>query len=216
MLKFITHSFFLLCISFFFGTKCDEDGENEKILRFTIAQKIIIKTCTPSKADAQYAFSSILEHNDLRPFLISISNNSDVALMFSKRFIDLNLTPDDQIYRSDIALFIPGFILFIAGCLDNIYIKALSLATSLSMLWKDYHTYIFFKKMLLTDNESVIINPHEQIQRIVVVDDLNFKGIFKLYLENIQGGYFQDFTIDITQNGSSDRSAIILHGANYA
>lgn len=216
MLKITICSLVFLCTSVFFETKCDEDDENEIILRCSIAEKIIIKTYTPSKIDAHCAFSSILENPDLRPFLISISNNSDTAFMFSKHFIDLNLTPDEQIYRSNIALFIPGLILFVAGCHDNIYIKTLSLATSLSMLWKDYHAYVFFKNMLLKDNESIIINPHEQIQKIVVVDDLNFKGIFKLYLENIQGGYFQDFTIDITQNGSSDRQAVILRGANYA
>lgn len=213
MLKLVCY--YILLLSAYTGIKCVEDIGDEVRWRYDIAQKIVIKTYTPSKDDAFHVFAPFLAESSLRPFLISISNGSDVDFVLSKRNIGLKLPSNKQIYRSNVGLFIPGLMLFVAGCLDNIGIKTVSLLTSLAILWREYNTYVFFESMLLKDDELVVIKPHEQIQKIVIVDDNNFKGTFTVFLENRRAGYLQDFDVDIVQNGCSEKFSVMLHGANY-
>jgi hypothetical protein len=214
MLKVAHYSVLLFGVCW--GMEYIEDISDEALLRYNIAQKIVIKTYTPSKDDARHVFAPFLAEATLRPFLISIANDSDVDFVLSKRNIGLKLPSHKQIYRSNAGLFVPGLMLYIAGCLDNIGIKTVSLLTSLAILWREYNTYVFFESMLLKDDELVIIKAHEQIQKIIVVDDNNFKGVFTVFLENRRAGYLQDFTIDIVQNGCSEKFSVMLQEANYA
>lgn len=192
-----------------------ESSSPEKDIRGAIAKKIILRTYTPDSHTSQQAFSSVLAHKNLRPFLLSIYNGSEFDFVLEKQNIDLELPKDDAIYASNINWLLPGFILSVAGCLSNTYIQTLSLIASIAIVWHKYTAYVFFENKVLKDNQQITIKSREQSEVIIVVDDHNFKGIFTLYLYNKQQAYTQKFRIDIIQNGCTENFEITFGESNY-